>query len=77
MKEKNIKVITVQTGDERKAGSVRDSKGRPLRDKQGQLLTSQADSKVLQDLATKPAVYTFHLIRTPTLVNNSIRSLIT
>ena len=53
MKEKNIKVITVQTGDERKAGSVRDSKGRPLRDKQGQLLTSQADSKVLQDLATK------------------------
>ncbi|MCH2205892.1 MAG: VWA domain-containing protein [Lentisphaerales bacterium] len=53
MKEKNIKVITVQTGDERKAGSVRDSKGRPLRDKQGQLLTSQADSKILKDVADK------------------------
>ncbi|MCM8536539.1 MAG: VWA domain-containing protein [Lentisphaeraceae bacterium] len=53
LKKKNIKVVTVQTGDERKAGSVRNSVGKPLRDKQGQLLTSKADSTVLADIAQK------------------------
>ncbi|MCM8531568.1 MAG: VWA domain-containing protein [Lentisphaeraceae bacterium] len=53
LKKKNIKVVTVQAGDERKAGSVRNSAGKPLRDKQGQLLTSKADSTVLADIAKK------------------------
>jgi Ca-activated chloride channel family protein len=53
MKEKGIKVVTVQVGDENRSGSVRDSQGKPLRDKNGQLLTSQADSKVLNDVAAK------------------------
>jgi Ca-activated chloride channel family protein len=51
LKSKKVKVITVQTGDERKSGAVLNSKGIKLRSKSGELLSSQADSTVLKQLA--------------------------
>lgn len=53
LKEKNVKLINVLTGDERKAGAVKDQKGFPLRDRSGQIITSKADSKLLKELASE------------------------
>ena len=52
LKEKNVKLINVLTGDERKAGAVKDQKGFPLRNRSGDIITSKADSKLLKELAS-------------------------
>ena len=51
LKEKNVKLINVLTGDERKAGAVKNQKGFPLRNRSGDIITSKADSKLLKELA--------------------------
>ena len=52
LKEKNVKLITVLTGDERKAGAVRDQNGLYIRNLSSDVpITSKADTKLLQELA--------------------------
>ena len=51
LKDKKVKLITVLTGDERKAGVVRDRNGIPSRNRSGDSITSKADTRLLQELA--------------------------
>ena len=55
LKEKNVKLITILTGDERKAGAVKNQTGIPLRNRSGDIITSKADSKLLKELSEATA----------------------
>ena len=52
LKKNKVKLITVLAGDTRKAGTVRDVNDIPIRNRAGDVITSKADPKLLNELAS-------------------------